>query len=226
MKIKALIIAFVLITGIAFGQKFGVEDISVTAPKFQNEFYNSENEYFSQNAELPTEARAERIQGISLVRFTVTETGNLTDIKFVNSLSREIDEEVLRLLEATDGKWTPGKVNGEAVSMPSEISVAFVINSAEDMIRTAKNHMLKGNKLMYEKNNPSRAIKSYNQAASILPNEESILTARILCNYELNDLEIAERDFEHLKSLAVKSGKSIETEAFADLYTFVKNMKA
>ncbi|GEM_PF-364734 len=226
VKTTALFTFLFLVTTLAFGQKYNIDDISVKAPKFQNEFYDSENEYFSQNAELPSEAKTDGIQGVSVISFTVCETGELEDVKIVNSLSREIDEEVLRLLEATNGQWTPGKVNGEAVSMPSEVSVAFVTNSTEDMIRTAKNHMQRGNKLMYEKNKPHRALHSYNQAATMLPNEEIILVARILCNYELNEMENAEQDFERLKTLAERNGSDTDKELYADLDTFVKNKKA
>ena len=226
MKTKILLAFFMLVAGLTFGQKQNIEDISVVAPKFQNEFYDSENEYFYQNAEYPSEARSARIQGISVVGFTVTENGEITEVVIKNSLSKEIDDEVLRLLEASNGKWTPGKVNGKPVSMPSEISVTFALNTSSDMIRTAKNHLIRANKLMYDKNKLEKAIRSYDRAASILPNNEAVLVARILCNYELNEVESAEKDFERLKTLALQNGISLEPEIYADLNSFVKKMNA
>ena len=103
---------------------------------------------------------------------------------------------MLRLQEASNGKWTPGNVNGKPVSMPSEISVTFALNTSSDMIRTAKNHLIRANKLMYDKNKLEKAIRSYDRAASILPNNEAVLVARILCNYELNEGKNAEKVFE------------------------------
>ena len=90
MKTKILLAFFMLVAGLTFGQKQNIEDISVVAPKFQNEFYDSENEYFYQNAEYPSEARSARIQGISVVGFTVTENGEITEVVIKNSLSKEI----------------------------------------------------------------------------------------------------------------------------------------
>ena len=55
---------------------------------------------------------------------------------------------------------------------------------------------------MFEKNNPEKAIKFYNRGIVLLPNEESLLAMRGLCNYEMGNISEAEKDWKRLKTLA------------------------
>jgi TonB family protein len=226
MKNLLLITVGVLMATISLAQNQEINEIDVKAPKFQNEIYQSVNEFLNDNVEFPSRSKNAGLQGTEIVKFTVTKNGYIKDYEVVNSVSREIDEEVIRVLEATNGKWEPGNVNGNPVEMKTEILLAFFLHSEESMIRMAKQYKLKGNKLMYDKDKPEKAIKAYNQAAKMLPNEESILVARILCNYELEEFENAEQDYERLKDLTELSGKATESELFADLDSFVLNMRA
>ena len=226
MKTKLLVVAFVLMVSISFAQNQEINEIEVQAPYFKNEIYKSVNEMLIDNVEYPAESKSAGLQGTEIVKFVVTTEGNLKDFEIVNSVSPEIDEAVIRVLEVTDGKWNPGTVNGNPVEMETEIMLAFFIHSEESMIKTAQRYKMKGNRLMYEKENPEKAIVAYNQAATILPNEESILVARILCNYELEEFENAEKDYFRLRALAERNGSDISKELYADLDTFVKIKKA
>ncbi len=224
MKTLTLLTAALLLSIVSIAQNQEINEINVKAPNYQNEIYASINDLLNENVEYPEESKSAGLQGTEIIKFTVTTDGILKDYEVVNSVSREIDEEVIRVLEATNGKWNPGTVNGNPVEMKTEILLAFFTHSEENMIRVAKQYKLKGNKLMYDKENPKRAIKAYDQAARILPNEESILVARILCNYELEEFESAEQDYERLQDLAEQNPNKSGINLYADLDTFVKNM--
>lgn len=86
--------------------------------------------------------------------------------------------------------------------MKTEVSVAFFLHSADDMIKTAKQYQEKGNHWMFTKNNPEKAIKYYNRGIMLLPNEESLLAMRSLCSYEIGNINEAEKDWNRIKTLA------------------------
>ncbi len=220
-----VLLASMLIGVFTFAQENEINEVSFAPPRFQSEIFESVNDFLSYHTEYPAVNKNAGVQGTEIISFKVSVEGKISDFKIVNSVSPEIDEEVKSLLLTTDGKWTAGVANETAVEMQKEVSLAFYLNSPGDMVKTAKNHLKKGNHLMYVKNKPANALKSYNSAALILPNDETILAARILCNYELKDFENANEDLNRLRILSERKGWDSETETFADLDLFVKNMK-
>ena len=69
------------------------------------------------------------MDGTSVIRLTVSPQGNLTNFKVMNSLSRQIDAEMIRVLKTSNGMWKPGQNNGEPTAMETE--VAMVIKAGE-----------------------------------------------------------------------------------------------
>ena len=124
----------------------------------------------------------------------------------VNSVSPECDREVMRILEATNGKWKAGTTNGNPAEMETEVSVVFCQGSVKNMVATAKNYQKKGNKWLMEKNNPQKAVQYYNRAIVLLPNEESLLAMRSICYFQLGDENQAFADCERIKYLVQKNG--------------------
>ena len=124
-------------------------------------------------------------QGTEVVCFTVSRFGTIEDIRVINSVSKEVDREVISALRETCGKWNPGTINGQITSMSKEIALPFVLVSYEDMVRTADACMKKANRLMYSENKPEKALKYYNMAYRLLPNESSVVSGRELCLQEL-----------------------------------------
>ena len=208
MKTTVIIAACILMATVSFAQNPKINEIEVTAPKFQSELYQSENDFLNNNVAYPEASKNAGLQGTEVVEFIVTQSGKIKDINVVNSVSPEIDNEVIRLLETTNGKWTPGTTDGNPVNMKTEVSVAFFLHSAENMVKAAKDYQQKGNHWMFEKNNPEKAIKFYNRGIVLLPNEESLLAMRGLCNYQLGNEKEATNDWERIKTLANAIGNN------------------
>lgn len=167
--------------------------------------YGCLNDYLRTFIQYPRQSLLCSYQGTEVVRFKITTKGNIEDISVVNSVCPAMDEEVIRVLKYTDGKWIPGRINGEPVAMEKEISVCFKIKGTCDFLTMARNYMVMGNTYLYEKNNPQRALQYFNDGLKLLPYNESLLIARILCKTELGDIEGANRDQKRLDELKTRT---------------------
>ena len=192
----------------ASGQDQLLDELTITPPSFHNSHYDNLNALLGASIEYPAMARKCGIQGTELIRFAISPSGEIEDITVCNSVSREIDEAVISVLLFTNGKWQPGTIDGEPTTMVREVNIAFVLHSFETMVEKGKNYMLQANNLMYIREKPGRALHFYNKAATLFPNNTSVLLARSLCLEKLGRDAEAEKDNERLKLLAVK-GNSI-----------------
>lgn len=215
MKTSVIFFAIMLTAVIAFGQEQKLNEIKVTAPQFQSEFFHSANDFLEHSVEFPAKSKNAGLQGTEVIQFTVTTEGQITDFMVINSVSPEIDLEVIRILEVTSGKWTPGTVNGEPVAMTKEVSVDFKNNPATNFTELANNHLQKGNQALFVKNQPEKALKHFNRGINFLPNDETLLAVRGLCKYNLGDENGAKHDWDRLKVLAERNGTSTEIENLA-----------
>ncbi len=207
MKTRVIITVCVLMATVSFAQnqKINEVEVEVTAAKFQSELYQSVNDLLNNNLEYPIVAIDRNIQGTEIIKFLVTTEGKLTDFKIVNSLGREIDREVLRVLRSTNGKWIPGSIDGIHENMEKEISVSFYLGPDEFVVSEANSLLHKGNKWMFTKNNPRKAIYYLNKGVKLLPYDAALLEARALCRYKLGDKRGSEQDRLRLTELAQRN---------------------
>lgn len=72
----------------------------------------------------PYEAEANGVQGIVTVQFEVTATGSIGQVKILRGKSPELDKEAMRVIKSLP-KFSPGKINGHAVSCWYKFPVEF-----------------------------------------------------------------------------------------------------
>ena len=65
------------------------------------------------------------IEGKVLVQFTIDEVGNIKDIKVLQGLLKELDNEAIRVIKLMSGKWNPGKQGGKAVKTTMVLPITF-----------------------------------------------------------------------------------------------------
>ena len=80
--------------------------------------------YLSKNIKYPTMAMENNIQGRVVVQFVVTKTGSIGEVKVVRSVDRDLDREAIRVCKSLP-KFTPGKMNGQAVNAWYTLPVNF-----------------------------------------------------------------------------------------------------
>lgn len=199
----------------------GAGKIEVISPVFPGVDYSKEvsheknisvlNRYLHNNIIYPESAVNCCLQGTEVVKFTVLPTGDLENIKVINSVCPKIDSEVIRVLKTTNGMWTPGTNNGVPVAMEKEILIVFHLEGFhagtdnEYFIKKATNWYQKGNRALFEQKNPEKALNCYNNALKYRPLEDALLYARGIVKYELNDIEGANEDWNRVKSLVERN---------------------
>ena len=79
------------------------------------------------NLNYPAKCIEERIQGRVTIQFTVNEVGEVTDVKVLNGVCKELDEEAMRIVNESP-VWEPGRTkDGLAVPVTFTFPVIFML---------------------------------------------------------------------------------------------------
>jgi len=94
-------------------------------PTFNGGDANEFTKWVNENLRYPEECRQSKVQGRVTLQFTVTETGNVADVKVLRGVNPELDKEAVRVVSESP-LWTPGKnVKGEIVPISYVFPVIF-----------------------------------------------------------------------------------------------------
>jgi len=80
--------------------------------------------YITKNIRYPKIAEQNKTKGRVIVSFVVEKDGTLSNFKVVRGISKELNEEALRVL-STSPAWKPGMQNNEAVRVQYTVPVIF-----------------------------------------------------------------------------------------------------
>lgn len=128
-------LAFVLLVAIVFsaaltatGQVKKVAKDSVL-PEFTYvdklpEFPGDVNEYIRKHMKYPEVARARKVEGRVVVRFSIDEYGNILRVQVIKSIHPLLDSEAVRLVRSMPA-WKPGILNGKPVLVSYTLPVYF-----------------------------------------------------------------------------------------------------
>lgn len=85
--------------------------------------------FISSTIVYPEYAKENEIQGKVYLQFIVRTDGNLSDIKVARSVpgGKMLDDEAIRVVKLTSGKWNPARQNGKSVSCNMTLPVVFVL---------------------------------------------------------------------------------------------------
>lgn len=193
-----------------------IREIEVNPPQFTglrnaSEFIGKTQDqliqdYLLQNVVYPGNALNCGKEGTEVVQFTVYPDGEVGNFRVINSVCPEIDKELIRVLNTTDGMWQPGNNNGDPVSMEKEVSVIFSHHPTTESIEEhfvmhgTVNFKNAATNLLINKK-PKRALRQLNMGIRYLPHEKNLLLLRGLCNYELGDEKSAQKDWDRIAHL-------------------------
>jgi len=99
----------------------------------QNAEYNEGTaallKFISSTIIYPEYAKENEIQGRVYIQFIVRTDASLTDIKVARSVpgGKMLDDEAIRVIKLTSGKWKPARQNGKPVSCNMTLPVVFVL---------------------------------------------------------------------------------------------------
>lgn len=90
--------------------------------------------FLGTNIQYPAIAKSNGLEGLAVLSFVVETDGKINEVKTVKSLSKETDEEAMRVVKLMSGQWNPGRQNGEVVRVRYTLPIRFALN---DNDRTA-----------------------------------------------------------------------------------------
>lgn len=98
-----------------------------TKPSFDGSS-NGFSEWVNSRLTYPPQAKKNQREGITILEFTITAEGKMTDLKVKRSSgSTVLDMEAIRVVNESPD-WTPGTLDGKAVDMPVVFPVIFKLN--------------------------------------------------------------------------------------------------
>lgn len=106
-----------------------VEEKPYTYVEQMPEFPGGEGEmmkYLGKNIRYPAAAQRAGVEGLVVLSFVVSRTGEISEIEVVKNLGSGTDEEAMRVVK-TMPKWSPGKQNGRTVPVRYTLPVRFAI---------------------------------------------------------------------------------------------------
>lgn len=80
--------------------------------------------FIGDNLKYPVVAQESGIQGRVVIRFVVTASGAIDEVKVLRSLDPSCDREAIRVVKAMP-KWTPGRQNGKNVAVYFTLPILF-----------------------------------------------------------------------------------------------------
>jgi TonB family protein len=108
----------------------GKSTYNYTNPNVNAEFTTGMSGFGSHlqsNLRYPSAAQKANVSGTVYVQFVVCTDGTLCDYKILKSVGFGCDEESVRVLKLSSGKWGPGKIRGRAVRSKFTIPINYQI---------------------------------------------------------------------------------------------------
>ena len=97
---------------------------SDTMPKYQDGDKGLMN-FLTNEIKYPADARQQNIQGRVVIQFVVMEDGKVDGINILVGKCLSLDNESIRVVKLTSGKWKPGIINGKPVRIYFTLPISF-----------------------------------------------------------------------------------------------------
>ena len=101
-----------------------------TKPGFNGGDANEFSKWVAQHLVYPENCKKEGISGRVTLSFTISETGQVTDVKVLRGVHKDLDNEAVRVVSSSPD-WTPGIADGKAVAIKYTFPVLFQADKAE-----------------------------------------------------------------------------------------------
>ena len=110
---------------------FGKDSLTYISPNENAEFKTGMSGFESHlmaNLKYPSAAQRANVSGTVYVQFVVCTDGTLCDYKVLRGIGFGCEEESIRVLQLSSGKWKPGKVKGRAVKSRFTVPINYQLS--------------------------------------------------------------------------------------------------
>lgn len=191
MKIKYLILGFVLIPFASFADEPQVTEIMIvpdnqivgdkgdileivqldSQPQFPGGI-DGLMQWLGLNIYYPEQCSENHIEGKVLVKFTVFKDGSVGNVEIVKSVHPLLDAEAERVVKALP-KWTPGVLDGENVNVWYTLPINFKLQ--DDPREAESQQFINLGIEALAQNNTAHAYAYYKEAFDILPTQFNLI---------------------------------------------------
>lgn len=109
------------------------ETIFASGPENNVQFKGGEQalqDFIVDNLVYPGEEKLNEIEGFAIVAFVINVDGTVADVKINRSSgNKALDQEAIRIVKMTSGKWTPATIKNKPVRTISRLPISFEIDS-------------------------------------------------------------------------------------------------
>jgi len=123
-------------------------------------------DFIGKTVRYPMKAKENGMQGIVLVSFRITVTGNIDSVQVVRSVDKVLNEEAARVIKLMS-KWTAAEFNGNKVSQIHTLPVRFVLVGEKNFYELGKS--------AYQEGNYKKAVKLLDRSVTITPKNSGAL---------------------------------------------------
>jgi len=95
-----------------------------SSPEFKGG-YDALLKFLEKNIEYPVDAKELGVEGTVYIEFLVHADGSISDVNVISGVNKSIDEEAIRVVRLTSGKWLPGKQSGICVKATMVVPIKF-----------------------------------------------------------------------------------------------------
>jgi len=81
--------------------------------------------YLQENLQYPNDAKEKNIQGRVYVKFKISETGKIKQVKVIRSIHPIIDKEAIKVVKSMPN-WIPAKSNNENIESEKVLAIIFI----------------------------------------------------------------------------------------------------
>ncbi len=98
-------------------------------PKFNGNFEN----YLANNLIYPKKAAKQNICGIIYLRFVITKTGEITNVRIEEGPTNDpiLEKAAIEFIKTTNNLWSPAEDNGIAIDMETKLPITFMITESD-----------------------------------------------------------------------------------------------
>ncbi len=197
---------------------------------------NELRKYLASRPRYPQDAAENGIVGLSIASCTIDRDGHIHDVSIINSLSPSVDQDIIRLLNSTEGQWTKIEIDTLETFYAQFFFVQYgnqfntneltAFNVLKSVVITAMGNPIEDSELYTDDQiaislNESLNTGNYNEAIWYLdeairrnPYNPELYQVRIIANKKLGNKELVMEDVYKIGNFM--NGKSIQSVISGD----------
>ena len=167
--------------------------------KIHPKFSGDKSFYDFCSEKIPERSAVMSSNSLFVSTFIVTKDGEIRDIQILENINNKFENQFLKALNKSEKFWSPAELNGDKVDVQMTMEFKFISSNkflpVYDFSKKGKN-ALNNNEFL-------KALKYFELALEISPDNSEIIYQKAICEINLGNIEAACASLEKVKSSGV-----------------------